>query len=262
MEKYTGEQLTSFVNAIRDAAPVIAKRNPAHYIISLHGSLPLFDILTMVDRTVDTDRAVYFPGSSRINNSADILTRCFENFFLERQDETDKVRHLASIDEVVTGASVSRVLNAYHSASRKVARGVLGSSQELKDGVEKEAQKIRRHFPIVVYGIKEVRTEGVKMKADYLNKVKGGEVLEFPTLRIITMDDPDYQTIEFDHPTSNGFAGQCFYPRVKNIISSKIYLDLLSDVARMLGIDPDSIEPHRARIASDCEKYSKKPLYK
>lgn len=258
MEKYTSEDLESFVTAIRNASLAIAKINPAHYIISLHGSLPLFDILAMTDRDVKSDKAVYFPGASKIKDSSEVLTRCFENFFLEKQDERDDVRPLASIDEVVSGGSIARVLNAYHSASRKVARINLGNSQKLREDVEKASKQLREQFPLVIYGIREMRQEGTKMNSEYLERIGRGEVLEFPTKKIITMDDLDYQTVEFDHPNSSGFAGQCYFPKIKKIVISAEYRDLISDVAKFIGIDPNTVELARARVSSDCDKYAKK----
>ena len=259
-DKYTEEELENFVRAIKDASVAIAEKNPRHYIVSLNGGLPLFDILGLIDRDVNPDQAVYFPGSSKINNSAQVLTRCFTNLFLEKQDETSEARPLISLDEVVSGHSVKRVMNAWNKASREIARSNLGNSHKQRDYVEAEAKKLRGLFPLFVFGIREVRKDGkTVMNREYLNGVKGGQILEFPTKRIITMDDLDYQTVRFDHPRTSGFKGQCYFPKVKEIVLSREYLSLLKSVAKMVGVDPESVEPHRARVESDCEKYSTKP---
>ena len=93
-EKYSREDLESFVNGIISASKsmryihsrsqkTLQEIDNPYYVVNLHGSLPLFDVLTIVDQDIDVDRAVYFPGSSRIQNSSDILRYCFENFLWE-----------------------------------------------------------------------------------------------------------------------------------------------------------------------------------
>jgi len=131
VEKYSREELESFVDGILDASRTmkrvyedIAVKTVKYgeeiespfYLVNLHGSLPLFDILSIVDPSVDVDRAIYFPGSSRIQRSRDVLRYCFENFFWEKQDETNARTPVFSLDEVVGGHSVERVINSYNSA--------------------------------------------------------------------------------------------------------------------------------------------------
>jgi len=260
-EKYTREQLVSFTDAIRSAAGAVAEVNPSFYIVSLNGGLPLFDVMSVLDRNVDSQRAIYLPGSSKINNCADVLTNCFENFFLEKRDQSDDVMPLVSLDEVVSGRSVERLFNSYNAASRRVMRAQYGASQKQKDLVEFEALQLRNQFPLSVFGIREIRPAGSKLDQTYLGRVKKGEVREYFTDKIITMDDPDYQTVEFAHPNTKGFVGTAFQPRVQQIILKRPYLDLLADIARYIGVDPETVHPERTRVVSDCDKYSRKPQY-
>ena len=260
IKNYSPAELEDFVNAIRNASLEIAKANPSFYMVSLSGGLPLFDILRIIDRNVDADKAIYFPTASRINNSSEVVTRCFENLFLERRDETNEPRVIASLDEVVSGASVEKVINSYNSASRRVARET--PSQNSSSSSEDEAEKLRYKFPFKVFGIREMRPTGNKMNWEYLNRVKKKEILEFPTNRIITMDNPDFETVKFEQPNSSGSNGMSFYPKVREIVMKESYATLLSDIAKLVGVDPASFEPQRARIIPDCAKYSKKPVYK
>jgi len=261
IREYNRGEFENFVEAIRSASKKINERSPSYYIVSLNGGLPLFDLLTIIDRNTDPDKAIYFPGSSKIQNSAEVLTRCFENFFLEKQDQDSEENPIVSLDEVVCGSSIERLINSYNSASRRVARANLGGSQKQREYVEEESKKLREQFPLLVFGIREIRETGTKMNGKYLKRVKSREILEFPTKKIITMDNPDYQTIKFAHPNSSGFSGQGLFPKVKEIIIGEDYLNLLRDAAMFVGVDPDRIDPIRARVASDCDKYSKKPQY-
>jgi len=261
IKKYTREELESFVEGIRGAAVKIRELNPGYHIVSLNGGLALFDVLGIVDIDVDSDRAFYFPGSSRIQNSKEVLTRCFENFFLEKQDEVNERCALASLDEVVGGHSVERVVNSYNAASKRVARFNLRGTERRKGDVEDEAYTLRENFPLTIFGIKDMRNTGRRMSREYSSRVDSGDILEFPVKKIITMDDIDYEIVRFAHPESSGFSGQGYYPRVKEITRTSEYNALLRDVAGYVGADPDKIHLDRARIISDCDKYSRKLRY-
>lgn len=262
VEKYSRDELESFVEGMRKVSVDLREINPAFYIVSLNGGLPLFDVLTIVDPSVDTSKAVYFPGSSRIKNSEEVLTRCFENFFLEQQDRGDAehVRSLASLDEVVGGHSVGRLFNCYQGASRRVARYNLNSTEnEVRKGaVDEEAYDLRKQFPLKVFGVRDMRDQDRRMREEYKKRVKTKEISEYPIYKIITMDDPDYETVKFAHPQSSGFAGVGYYPKVQEIVRTALYDELLRDIAGYMGANPDEIHLSRSRVISDCEKYAKK----
>lgn len=261
-KKYTDKELDSFINAIINARDKIKELNPGYYIVSLVGGLPLFDILGIVDKDLDTDLAFYFSGSSKIYNSKRVLTNCFTNFFLEKQDEVSERCPLASLDEVVGGHSVERLFNAYNAASREAARYNLKRHETvpLAHLVDDEAVHLTNKFPLRVFGIKDTRNLGRKMSREYERRKGEGEILEFPVKKIITMDDLDYSIVEFEHPKSSGWTSG-YYPKVKEIKRTREYEHLLRDVAMKIGSDPEKINLDRARIFSDCERYSKKPNF-
>lgn len=263
VEKYTRDELIDFVDGIRRAAADIRILNPSYYVVSLNGGLPLFDISTIVDSSIDTRNAVYFPGSSRIKDCEEVLTRCFENFFLEQQDRGDaeNPRNLVSLDEVVGGHSVGRLFNCYQSASRIIAKHNLYGNEARKGAIDEEAYDLRTQFPLKVFGIRDMRKE-IRMRNEYKRRVQDGEIKEYKVPKIITMDDPDYQTVEFAHPRSSGFSGVGYYPKVEKTVRTAFYDELLRDVAGYIGTDPNDIHLDRSRIISDCEKYSRKPVTK
>lgn len=276
-EKYSREELESFVNGVIRASShmkevyekigVDSVRNQKefgfpYYIVSLHGCLPLFDILTIVDASVDTDRAVYLPGSSKIQNSRDVLRNCFENFLREKEDETAAVTPLLSLDEVVGGHSVERLFKSYETALRRVARHHLEGSERRKGDIEEVAHDLREQFPLRVMGIRDMRCQGRKLSNEYLQRVEESLIIEVPVKKIITMDDPDYQVVEFDHPRSSGWTPALgYFPSVSESRRTRVYEELLKDIARYVGADPDRINLERARISSDCAKYARKPLH-
>lgn len=266
IEKYTQEELESFVDGIRRAAVKIRELDPGYYVVSLNGGLALFDILNIIDVDVDPNRAVYFPGSSRIKRSRDVLRNCFENFFLEKQDETNEWCSLVSLDEVVGGHSVERVINAYNAASRRVARfHNLRGAERRREDIDAIAYELRELFPLTILGIRDMRKTRRRLNQRYLRlsdpENENRMIFEFPVKRIITMDDPDYDTVKFAHPKSSGWSGRDYYPKVEWTGEKTLYRDLLRDVARYVGVDPETVDPIRARVDTDCEKYSKKPKY-
>jgi hypothetical protein len=277
--KYTREELVSFVNGIitasasmRGLMSVISNNavecqkstESPYYIVNLHGSLPLFDILCIADPSVDVDRAVYFPGSSRIQNSREVLRKCFYNFLIEKQDETSSITPLFSIDEIVGGHSVERVINAYNSALNGVARKNLEGTERRAADIQEVAYDLKHQFPLHIFGVKDTRNLGRKMNQRYLHfsseTNSNRMVFEFPVKKIITMDDPDYETLEFSHPTSSGWTpDNGYYPKIEALFFKRAYMDLLHDVARLIGSDPEMVNPSRARVITHCERYSRNP---
>ncbi len=280
-EKYTYKELESFVNGIdaiskkmREVYEGVAvktvrggeKIDSPYYLVNLHGSLPLFDALTIVDHNLDTDRAVYFPGSSRIQRSRDVMRNCFDNFFWEKRDEGRDTTPILSIDEIVGGHSVERVINAYNTALRTVARRDLVGTERRKNDIEDVAQEIKEQFPLFIFGLKDTRDHRRKTNRKYqqLSNPNNPDkmIYEFPVDRIITMDDLDYQVLEFQHPDSNGWSpGGGYYPKIAQFTEKRPYLELLHDIARFIGADPEMVDISRARVMSDCERYSKKPSH-
>lgn len=283
-KKYTRDDLESFVNGITNASRTmkqvyekITKESrkeigSPYYIVNLHGSLPLFDILTIVDQDIDVDRAFYFPGSSRIQHSSDVVRYCFENFLWEKQDEGNAVSPLFSIDEVVGGHSVERVINSYNSAVRRVARQNLRGTERRKGDIEEESFDLLQQFPLTIFGIHDLGRfknkikERERMNCRYLElsdpNNKDRIIYEFPVNRVITMDDPDYELVKFQHPTTSGWKPSGgFYPKIESLITSRYYMDLLHDVARIVGVNPELVDPSRARVRTHCERYSVKPKY-
>ena len=266
LRTYNDEQLREFVSAVRDASLEMHEENPYFYIVSLNGGLGRYDVLKVVDREFVSSRTIFLPGSSKIKDSAEVMTRCFENFFLEKRDETVEKRQIVSLDEVVSGNSVERLFNAYNSASRRIFRAQYGNGYDNRNKVEEEAKVLREKFPIKVYGIAEIRDEKNKKALAYQNRIKTGEVLEYPVKKIITMDELDYQPVEFAHPNILNPTGQGFLPKVKDIRITEKYINLLREIGMISGANPDEVcslaAVQGSKIMSDCEKYSRKPEYK
>lgn len=258
-----------FINSLRIAGERIKEENPKFYIVSLNGGLPLYECLSIIDRDIaeqlkDINNVVYFPASSKIKNSGVVVQNCFENFLLEKFDESNKTRKIVSLDEVLGGGSVCRLLNGYHYASRQLARKNLKiNNKEMKqEYVDDEAQKIRERMPYRIIGLREERPSAVISK-EYQNHVDEGTIIEIPVKKILTLDEEKLQIIEWDHPNSSGYVGGNYWPRIKGFDVKASYLDFLRKIASYVGVNPESVSgPVLAeKIRSDCAKYSKKPKY-
>ena len=236
--KYTEEEFKSFLEGMKKAAELVRTEAPSYYLVSLNGGGPLFDILRIIDRDVQEDNAVYFPVSSKIRGCREVATHCWENFFLEKRDEPTSPRKVVSIDEVVSGNSVERILNAYNSAARRVARATVERGD--RKALESEAEHLRELFPLRIIGLREDRTKKPSNHI-YIDKVKKGEILEVPVMKIVTMDDPDFHAVQFAHPQSSGWKGEGYYPTVESFSVTREYLDLLKAIAMEVGINPESV---------------------
>lgn len=279
---YEYNELESFLNGIIDASKSMkevyknlsikaeSEEKPidsVYYIVSLNGGLSLFDIMNITDPSLDINRAVYFPGSSKILNSGQVLRNCFENFIWERHENNDSITPLFSLDEVVGGHSVERLVNSYNSAIQRVARAYLNTQkQEIRKGAVNDiSYDLREQFPLRIFGIRDMRELNRKMNERYRrlsNSDNSNRIInEFKVLKIITMDNPEYEVVRFERPNSSGWSGGGYYPKVKELVETRAYMDLLHDVARFVGADPELVSPSRARIKTHSEKYSKKPKY-
>jgi len=80
--------------------------------------------------------------------------------------------------------------------------------------------------------------------------------------KIITMDDPGFHIVQFAHPNSSGWNGKGYYPKIKGFKVTDEYLDLLEQIAREQGINPDTIEiVGLERMRKQVEFYGGKPRY-
>jgi hypothetical protein len=254
-EYYTREEFSDFMRGMQKASEIARAVNPDIYMVSLNGGQPLFDVLTLANRDVDPSLAVYFPISSKIMDSGKVAERCFTNLFLERQHQESKVQRILSLDEVVSGGSVSKILNAYDSSLRIVGKHNVGRHD--RGAISKEVRHLAEQFPINIIGIREPRAG---TKAKYREEVKKGRIEEIPVKRILTMDDPDMHIAVFDHPKSNGWHGQGYFPTVGDIRITPKYQNFLKDVAMYFGVDPKDVSPQGlGRIREHAKKYSAKP---
>ncbi|MEK6847716.1 MAG: hypothetical protein AABX50_01165 [Nanoarchaeota archaeon] len=254
---YTRGEFEDFMGGIKRASDIVRAVNPSIYIVSLNGGQPLFDVLTIADRDFDASLAVYFPISSKIMDSAKIAEKCFTNLLLERQHQGSEPQRIVSLDEVVSGGSVSRILNAYDTALRIVGKYNVGRYD--REAISVEARHLAEQFPFNIIGIKEPR---VRTKRKYREEVKKGRVDEIPVQRIVTMDDPDMHIPVFDHPTSKGWNGQGYFPNVGDLRITPKYMAFLKDAARFFGVDPSNVSPQGIAIMSEhSKKYSAKPNF-
>lgn len=254
-ERYSREQFENFMEGMKRVSDLARTEHPDVFLVSLNGGQPLFDVLTIANRDVDPSAAVYFPLSSKIKDCADVASRCFTNYLLEKQDETHEPQRILSIDEVVSGGSVDRLWRAYDKARRIVAKYNIGKHD--REAISEESEHLETQFPLKVIGVKEER---VRTKKRYKEHVAEGKVLEVPVQKIITMDDPDMHVPIFDHPQSKGWNGQGYFPRVKEYRITERYMSFLQDVARYFGVDPADVTPRGlGRIKDHSARYSKKP---
>lgn len=251
------ELFEDFVEGIKNASKKIKEIGPDYLIVSLNGGLPLYDSLTIIDRDFDDpSMVVYMPTSSKFKDSVPLTRRCFENLLSEKLDESDKSRKFVSLDEILSGGSVARLLNSYHFASRQIAKKNLQKygKQPVQKIIDEEAEKIRERMSYQIVGLREQRPE-LKMKNEYIKNVKEGLISEIPVSKIITLDNKDVQIIEWLKPRD----AQFYLPKIVNFQIKISYLNFLESIATYVGVDPENVGPKNLeKIKNDCEKYSKK----
>lgn len=254
IENYTIGELESFVNAFKKASDIIRSENPDYVVAPMIGAIPFIDILNVVDRKFDNDRVEYMPASSRFANLDGVMHTWLLNFLRKNYHGNDL--KLLSIDEVVSGSSAVRGYNQLEDALTGLAdervkglesEDVVRDSQRMKDYLKKKIK-------YKVIGIVEPRSNKAPNKT-YSKLVRKGVVKPLNVERIITMDDNDFcpLQLEVDRKTEEGRL--LYKPEIKSVNYSTKYINLLKDIATLIGADPEKINPVNVGKLSEFAKY-------
>ncbi len=141
----TYETLEAYVESMRKASEQIKKQNPDFLVAPMLGSIPFIDALAIIDEEFNSDKVVYMPASSRIDNVNQVIEKWFYNFLNDIVKSPEKFPTFLGIDEVVSGQSVLRCFKMIDFATqkkRKEIRQDLVERLHSKD-LEKALQSLR-----------------------------------------------------------------------------------------------------------------------
>ncbi|MCA9485993.1 MAG: hypothetical protein KC506_04065 [Nanoarchaeota archaeon] len=300
-------QLTSYVDAMKEASAIITRENPDIVVAPMSGSIPLVDAMNIVDRDFDPSKVVYMPASSRINDVSKVMRDWYSGLLDDVVHSPQAFPAILGIDEVVSGNSVIRCQKPIDVASNKKRRSIRQDIVERLHNIDKsislgavrevdllsdnkyalELSAIRGRITNGVYssnwekakadsqkitdivrdsleselvyrtiGIEDSKLSDDERHNGYKVTREEGRVIPVPVERIISMDDPNFSTADFERIESPHKAGYVSYgPVVTGFSITPQYLEFLGAVARHVGVDPKNVSPVNMQSILDSSKY-------
>ena len=238
MEKYTTEEFDSFMGAMRKMSDVLRSKKPNFIFAPIVGSVPLIDILAIIDRHFPLETVEYPPNSSRFLHREEIMDRWYSNF-LNTQYTGDPISVIC-IDEVISGSSATKGYQEF----RKVLH-------QLNNG----KRSLEKRFDYGILGIGE-EPKGGKRNHGFRKLVNQEKAKVFEAGKIITADNRDLNPIRLKRGKINDQGRQTYLPEIESMRYSEDYLNLLHNAAAYCGVDPEQLSPVNVlKIQSSLEKY-------
>ena len=239
MEQYTHKELDCFMKSMKKAADYLHSKKPDFIFAPIIGSVPLIDILSIIDRHFPLEIVEYPPNSSRFINREEIIDKWFSNFLDDNY--IGEPISIVCIDEVISGSSATKGYKEFHKILHKLA-------EEKRSPLEKIAD-------YEILGIGE-QPRNQKRNYSFRSMINQGKAKVFETDRIITADNIDLNPVRLKRDGINVQGRQTYLPEIKSMEYSKDYLNLLHDTATFFGVDPDKVTPvNLLKIQDSLEKY-------
>lgn len=117
------EELVDFISKLREAGmhleekirALLDKNSEYRIIVPTMGAIPLYVIMRFFARSIDEKKVFYMPASSKILARGRTVQNYFLNVFKEVAKSGKKIT-IILIDEIVSGASSSKLLQSYNKA--------------------------------------------------------------------------------------------------------------------------------------------------
>jgi hypothetical protein len=225
--QYTDEELAYFMKAMKKMSDVIRSEKPDHVFAPILGSVPLVDILHIVDRHFPLNSVEYPPNSSRFQEREGIMDRWYSNF-LDDNYITGRMSILC-VDEVISGSSASKGYNEFAKALHKF-------------GERRGKRSLEKRVVYKVLGIGEMPKNG-KRNHNFTKLVNQKKAKVFETPRIITADNINLNPVRLRKGDVNRQGRTVYLPEIEFLEFSQDYMTLLYNAATHCGVDPSQVTP-------------------
>jgi len=242
MEQYTREEFESFMKSMKKVSDILNSKKPDYVFAPLIGSVPLIDILAIIDRHFPLENVEYPPNSSRFINREEIIDKWFSNF-IQTHYHGEKMS-IVGIDEIISGSSAVKGYNEFSKILYTLNKEQPESALEKKINYE-------------ILGIGEIPRKG-KRNHTFSKLVNKKKATVIETNRIITADNILLNPVRLKLGEVNTQGRQTYLPEVESFVYSPEYISLLQNVASYFGANPDSIHPaNLSKIKDSSRKYLK-----
>src|SRR3989344_8270338 len=106
MKQYTTEEFDDFMRSMKKISDVLRSRKPDFIFAPIVGSVPLIDVLAIIDRHFPLENVEYPPNSSRFLNREEIMDSWYANFL--NANYAGEPISITCIDEVISGSSATK----------------------------------------------------------------------------------------------------------------------------------------------------------
>ncbi|RLG16425.1 hypothetical protein DRN69_00845 [Candidatus Pacearchaeota archaeon] len=238
MEQYTFEEFESFTKAMKKLSDILRSKNPDYIFAPLTGSVPLVDILSVIDRHFPSEYVEYPPNSSRFVAREEIMNKWYTNFL--RDNYFGKEMSIVCVDEVISGSSAVKGYNEFC----RVLYNFQNGNKKFKKKVKYE-----------ILGIGE-KPKNERRNTSFNRLVNQKKVKVLETKKILTADNPRLNPVRLKVGGINSQGRQIYLPEIEYVSYSKEYLNLLGNIASYFGIDPERVNPiNIVKMQKSLEKY-------
>lgn len=240
MKQYTTEEFDDFMKSMKKISDVLRSRQPNFIFAPIVGSVPLIDILSIIDRHFPLENVEYPPNSSRFLNREEIMDRWYTNFLTANY--TGEPISITCIDEVISGSSATKGQLEF----RKILHQLSNGNRSLEKKVNYE-----------VLGIGE-KPKSKKRNHGLIRLVNERKAQVFEVGKIITADNRDLNPVRLKRGEVNAQGRQTYLPEIESMNYSEQYLNLLYNAAAYCGTDPEKVTPvNLLKIQRSLERYLK-----
>lgn len=238
-EQYTAEELESFMDAMKHLSDVLRSEKPNFIFAPIVGSVPLIDVLSVMDRHFPLENVEYPPNSSRFLKREQMMQDWYTNFLKAKYQ--GEPLSITCIDEIISGSSAVKGNMEFHKALHGFEGG-LGARLD---------KKIRYR----ILGLGEKPKSG-KRNHGFSRLLNSGVAKVFETEKIVTADNRDLNPIRLKKGEINRQHRQTYLPEIESINYGEQYLGFLHNVATYCGVDPEKISiANLLKIQTSLGKY-------
>ncbi|MBI4145380.1 hypothetical protein HY493_04210 [Candidatus Woesearchaeota archaeon] len=245
MDPNSHEAILSFVRSMEAASLEIAKRKPDCIIAPMFGAVPFIDVLNIIDEAFPNDKVEYVPASNKLHRVRDVLRGAFESVI--RKHDTPEGARFLSIDEVVSGNSLTRVYKQFDAArvdyaNKKTVETFGAATDFTKENIKAFRDSIVQRIAYNSIGITECGTRRAsnRRNPEFQDLAQRGIVIPVDTECIVTMDRTEFFPCEY-RMVEPKKGTPIYLPVVEKFDISPEYIDFLRIVAAMLGKDTDQV---------------------
>ena len=238
-EQYTYEEFESFMKSMKKVSDILRSKKPDYIFAPITGSIPLIDVLSIIDRHFPMANVEYPPNSSRFIEREEIIDKWLSNFI--KKNYFGKPMSIVCIDEVISGSSAVKGANEFEKTLYKID--------------SREQASINKKINYEILGIGERPRNGKRnhtiVQLENKNKAK---IIE--TNRIITSDNVLLNPLRLELGKVNAQGRQTYLPQIHSLNYSKEYIAFLQNTASYFGVNLNNVNLiNVCKIKDSLEKY-------